>query len=372
MKIFEATHFLITLLFSNTVHSASCYFESHSIQLSSPNIFTKLFKIQTAIPFLFLNTIKTTQFSSQISQVPIFSNILSKFTSIDLQDALTPERVAEMATLPVFSWVLDVRIIITVVGVIAALLYFFNFKNKTLQTIRLNIRPIFFALILMKYAFTIFTLIFFPHFYFTCSNLLFGVNPILFYSFLIDIGLIFVLRKMIRKENSKVIGNVKTIISNFFERIEGVKKYCTTRSFILTALLIPVFLFLLQVFGLKVAVVSSLKLIFSPITDNPIFQLFFTSSHYPVLGAAGKFTTKILDVVIGNKIPIISSFLGLIKPVLNLAIGAAVTYITSKVIQYLLNFYIDVLSKITTFRSELVNMDNEFDSNNNNDSDDGN
>lgn len=308
--------------------------------------------------------------STSLSLFTLISNIftkIGKFNS-ELKIGYSQDRLDALKAMPSLSFLVDPRILITLVGILAICLHFYKFdNNETMRNIRINIRPIFLVLIMLKYAFTFLTLIFFPTFYFSFSNLLFGAHPILLISFIADIALVYSVYNVFRKENSKMSENsLNDLLKNAIKRAEHIAKGIETRKMVI-GFVVYALIFGLGRIGLtNPAVVSALGnlvpnfivIIFNN-TIYPVYYLFFSSVHYPFVSSLNSSIMSIFQSIVNADVLLFSWLISLAMPLIRLAIRMAISALFIYILKHVITFFTYFLDMTIIIRTGKRNKDNE-------------
>ena len=273
-----------------------------------------------------------------------FTGLFSYFKNYNenLFNELPTERRTILNSMPKLAFLLDIRVIVSLIGLFAVALYFFKLrKNGKLETLRTNIKPVVIALFLMKYTFSIIILILQPSFFFGCSNLLFGISMIHVFFTILDIIVVRYLLWKHKREDYSVYESPTTIIENTFAYIEHVFTTITSRKAIL-ALAFSAILFILNKVVLKHNAYSKMQSNFIPTdSNNSIYSMLFclfSAPHYSFTGFLPTIVDIILNFIIRLQIPLISGLVSLlsapIKMLAVMALSAGFLFILKKIVLF--------------------------------------
>lgn len=295
-----------------------------------------------------------------------FSDIQQFFETFNthLGASLSPERIEIISKMPAYSLIFDMRVIVSIVGIIAVALYFVKPSNKYMQIIRVNIRPLAFTLLYMKYTLSIICLLISPATFFSFSNLFFGFSSWHLFFLAIDILIYFSLLQINHLDKHVVYDEPKNIINNCFEYFRELFNGISVRKtiiFFLVGILLTLVGKLTGIHGGKISefftrITPDLLLRFFNSYIQPLFFCLFVAPHYSFTGYIDRMVDASFQYVIDKNIRLLSTITRKTQFILKLIVNMFINQIYGFIMAQIMVFYCYMCSAFTFFRKTAMNQ----------------
>lgn len=295
--------------------------------------------------------------SATSSMFSDFNAYAAKFATEHMKN-FSGTRINDLNNIPKMAFLFDFRVLITIMGVVAVILSYYKSQNKWVKTLQINIRPIFFLFTMLKYAFTIVVLFISPAFFFTCSNLLFGISSIYLVLLAIDIITVVILYRKVQLSHCRIDGeSVRSIITRYYAAAEKfVKSIGFVKSIIGFVALIVLGTLLKGVMKIPGSQNMAASIGQSGLPQlyrfyiYPIYFSLFQASHYPIFGLLNRTIMALYDSFMPKDVPYIWWIFKGLRFAADSGATLASTALNLYILKNVLLFASDILSKIIPFR----------------------